>query len=221
MNLRLITTFLICSIEAQCLAAELTKEEIAFSGRLSLANSAWAVSPSGLELDLGVKRNTGTNDSSPWTHLGVSKGIFWPLTLGLNFAANDSLLAHQYGGWAQYSFFQVAKFPSLAARLKYSEGYFGSTSQTKSWGSEIILSYGFGPVSFLAARELNQTYLSIEESGERDEANFQEPSSTNLTQQIQTYGVSLQLGYLAKFSVSKSTTGSKSSTLMSQIQFEM
>lgn len=221
MKLRLITIFLLGSIEATGLATELTKEEMAINSRISTANSAWSVSPSGLGLDLGVKRNSGTGISSTWTHLGVSKGIIWPITFGVNFAANEPLLAHQLGGWAQYSIIQVAKFPSLAGRVKYSECYFGSVSRSKNWGAEAIVSYGIGPVSLQAAAELNRSNLSIEEEVENDEESISNISNSTLSQHIQTYGISLQLGYLAKFSINRSTTKNRGSTVSGQLQFEM
>jgi hypothetical protein len=213
MNLGPITIYLTLSIAQASLADTLTNQSIADEGRLPITEGAWAVNPSGLAIDLGIKQSTYKDSSSKWVNVGIAKGIYWPFTVGLNFSANDESLAHQIGGWAQYSIFQKPLLPSLAFRVKYSQSHFGSTYYSDSKAGEVVVSYGLGPISLTASYEVSHNNVeTLTPSNE---------SAENFYLNHRTYGISAQLAFPTKISLARTIASTGKSGLLTQVSFEM
>lgn len=213
MKLGPIIIYLTLSIAQVSLGQEFSGQNIADESRLPVAEGAWAVNPSGLAIDLGIKQSTYKESSSQWVHVGLAKGIIWPLTLGFNFSANDDSLAHQWGGWAQYSFFQKPLLPSVAFRLKYSQSHFGSTFYTESKAGEAVVSYGLGPLSLTASYEISHNHV--------DTLTPENENKESFYLNYRTYGVSAQLVFPTKISLARTIASTGKSAILTQLSFEM
>jgi len=225
---RIIIFASLCAISSNSLGTQINQDHVVHQSRLTLLNGAWTVNPGGLALDFGLAQASNsplilkendqsnpaeTSSQTRWIHLGIAGGVFWPLTLGVHFSAENQSLSHQLGGWVQYSVLQKPKLPNLAVRGKFTESNFANFAEIRSGSFELVTSYGIGPIAFLATGELSYSKLSSS-----DQEQF---GNQRIISHHSTLGISAQSSFLSKLMIGKSFSSSGESSLISQISFEI
>ncbi|MEI8027463.1 MAG: hypothetical protein WCI18_14035 [Pseudomonadota bacterium] len=213
MNLGPIIILTLVAITPLAYAQSLSDSNLNEEGRIPVAEGAWAANPSGLGIHLGIMQPTYQNSEGKWVHVGVVKGIYWPFTVGFHFSSNEAILAHQVGGWGQYSVYQQPMLPSAAIRLKYSKSYFGSAYTVDSKTGELIVSYGIGPISVTASQEFSSNHLQNLDPLEN--------SAENSYLLYRTYGATFQLAFPSKISLTKTISSTGKSAVLTQMSFEI
>ncbi len=91
----------------------------------------------------------------------ITKGIFWPVDLGLNYAQASEYRLKRLAGYLQWTIFQEFLQPALAMRVDYSrltaEDLFEATTSSIS----AICSWGYGPVTLLASAAFGTSTTAI------------------------------------------------------------
>ena len=213
MNLGPIIILTLVAITPLSHAQSLSDSNVAEEGRIPVAEGAWAANPAGLGIHLGIMQPTYQNSEGKWVHVGVVKGLYWPFTIGFHFSSNEAILAHQIGGWGQYSVFQQPMLPSVGIRLKYSKSFFGSAYTVDSKTGELIISYGIGPISVTASQEICRNHLETLDP--------LDSSTENSYLQYRTFGATLQLAFPSKISLTKTISSKGKSALLTQMSFEI
>ncbi len=213
MNLGPIIILTLVAITPLSYAQSLWESNLAEEGRIPVAEGAWAANPAGLGIHLGIMQPAYQNSEGKWVHVGVVKGIYWPFSVGFHFSSNEAILAHQIGGWGQYSIFQQPKLPSAAIRLKYSKSFFGSAYTLESKTGEFVISYGIGPISLTASQEVCHNHMkNLDPLDNRAENSYL---------QYRTFGATFQLAFPSKISLTKTISSAGKSAVLTQMSFEI
>jgi hypothetical protein len=159
-------------------------------------------------------------------NIWVTKGIFWPLDIGLNFGYVDDLDLQKIGGYVQWSIYQEFLRPALALRIDHSQLSAKDLYKTETSALSGIFSWGYGPISLVASGGLVVAKSALASEGisefgllEMDESKLQKETRP---ERRFSYGVQLQVpGSLLLLAAENILTGPKGRIVAAKISVGM
>ena len=142
-------TCLLCIFSAQLFAQDYFKSFNRFSPVERASSHGVGVNlGSGME-NIELKNDDGEKTTKTATRAWITKGVFWPLDVGLGLASLEE--AQSFSGYFQYTLYEAFQTPAFAIRGSHSQIINSKTEDLKTSNLQFVTSWGYRVISLWAS----------------------------------------------------------------------